>query len=132
MENNQDKRAIFDALLIQCSQVFVHLDARLPGVNVPKQYWTQHNLLLDYGLDLAIPITDLKLCEDGISATLSFNRGFVFTFVPWDSIYVIRSNEGHVFVFPSSAPAEFELSIPEAQLPAVAPKGRVGPPDSSH
>lgn len=112
-----EKRQIFEALLQEAASVFVHLDARLPGALTPKQFWTEHNLCLEYGLNLVVPIVDLKITDEGIQATLSFNREPVFTVVPWDAAYAFRSSEGHVVVFPGSVPSEYQLSIPEG--PAV-------------
>lgn len=44
---------------------------------------------LDYGLDMPIPIDDMKIAEDGVSATLSFNRSPFLTTVPWEAVVTI-------------------------------------------
>ena len=54
--------------------MFIHLDPRRPDVLVPKGFMGQPQLVLQVGLNMAIPIPDLKIDEGGISCTLSFNR----------------------------------------------------------
>jgi hypothetical protein len=41
---------------------------------------------LEYGLDMAVPITDLVVTENGVAATLSFSREPYHTFVPWKAV----------------------------------------------
>jgi len=53
---------------------------------------------LEYGLDMPLPIDDLKVVENGhgiagVSATLSFSRVFFATFVPWDAVVAIEGGE---------------------------------------
>src|SRR3954471_12175868 len=47
--------------LLEGSSLFVHLDPRRPGVLVPKGFTGQHQLVLQVGLNMAIPIPDLKV-----------------------------------------------------------------------
>ena len=48
---------------------------------------------LEYGLDMPLPIYDLKITENGIAATLSFSRVSFATFVPWEAVVGIDGGE---------------------------------------
>lgn len=48
---------------------------------------------LEYGLDMPLPIDDLKIVENGVSATLSFSRVPFTTFVPWGAVAAIEGGE---------------------------------------
>lgn len=41
---------------------------------------------LEYGLDMAVPITDIAITDDGVAATLSFSREPCKTFIPWKAV----------------------------------------------
>jgi stringent starvation protein B len=75
--------------LLEESSVFVHLDPRKAGVNVPKWFANEPQLILQIGLNMAIPIPDLKVDEDGIRCTLSFNRSPFYCILPWSAIYAL-------------------------------------------
>ena len=62
------------ALLQQADSVFVNFDPRREGVLVPPQLKRQPRVVLQYGMNMAIPIPDLDVGADGIGATLSFDR----------------------------------------------------------
>lgn len=50
--------------------------------------------IFDYGYDLPMPTLDVKVDEEGISATLSFNRKPTYTFVPWSAVQGFASESG--------------------------------------
>ena len=60
--------------LLEQSTVFVHLDPRREEVRVPPWFKKEHQLVLQIGLNMAIPIRDLDVGEDALSCTLSFQR----------------------------------------------------------
>jgi hypothetical protein len=80
------KQEEFLYLLKTNAIVSVILDPKVDKVIVPEQYSKHDTLVLQYGLNLANPIPDLNVGEDGISATLSFSRVSKKTFVPWDAV----------------------------------------------
>src|SRR5271157_2752946 len=43
-------------------------------------------LHLDYGLNMPIPIDDLVVTDEGVRATLSFDRALYHTYVPWRAV----------------------------------------------
>jgi hypothetical protein len=61
-------------LLAHSHIVSVFLDPRHPFVDVPEQYRRQELLVLEIGLNLPVPLTDLVVDLNGIAVTLSFNR----------------------------------------------------------
>ena len=58
--------------------ILVHLDPREATVVVPPWFKKQPQLVLQIGLNMPVPIPDLRLDEDGMSCTLSFNRSPFF------------------------------------------------------
>ncbi len=72
--------------LLEESSMFIHLDPRRPDVLVPKGFMGQPQLVLQVGLNMAIPIPDLHIDEVGISCTLSFNRAPFWCRIPWSAI----------------------------------------------
>lgn len=65
--------------------VIQHPDLKLPP-GLFKEEDPFSTVTLDYGLNMPIPIPDLKVDESGISATLSFDREPFVTFVPWEAV----------------------------------------------
>ena len=55
-----------------------------PGLKIPS--FLKLPLVLEYGLNMPNPIQELHWDENGIHATLSFNREPFDTFVPWESV----------------------------------------------
>ena len=69
--------------LLERSSVYVHLDPRQDAVVVPAWFKKQPQLVLQVGMNMPVPIPDLRLDDDGMSCTLSFNRAPFFCVVPW-------------------------------------------------
>jgi stringent starvation protein B len=95
--------------LLEESSLFIHLDPRRPNVVVPKYFMTQPQLVLQVGLNMAIPIPDLHLDEDGITCTLSFNRSPFWCSIPWTSVYALIGEDGRGGVWPEDVPPEVQL-----------------------
>ena len=45
---------------------------------------------LEYGLDMPVPIDDMRITKNGVSATLSFSRIPLETYVPWEAMILIE------------------------------------------
>ncbi len=105
--------------LLERGSVFVHLDPRRPGVTVPDWLGTKPQLVLQVGLNFAIPIHDLVIDEEGVRCTLSFNRAPFFCVLPWSAVYALVAEDGQVTVWPSEIPSEL---VPAAS-PAVRREG---------
>ena len=92
--------------LLQEGWTSLHLDARREGVVVPAHLKTEAHLVLQYGNDLPIPITDLVVDDQGVSATLSFSRTPHRTVVPWTAVYVIATDDGRGVLYHEDVPGD--------------------------
>jgi len=101
--------------LLEGPSLFVHLDPRQEGVVVPKWFTKQPQLVLQIGLNMAIPIPDLRVEEEGISCTLSFNRSPFWCLLPWDAIYALVGEDGRGMVWPEDVPPEVALQMQKQQ-----------------
>ena len=112
--------------LIQEADVFVHLDPRRDGVIAPVWLKKEPRLVLQIGLNMAVPIRDLEIDDEGFRCTLSFNRSPFFCDVPWDSVFVMatesldENTKSEQVVWTESVPPD----LPKPKLEAV----RKGPP----
>jgi stringent starvation protein B len=102
--------------LLERSSVYVHLDPRQNAVVVPPWFKKQAQLVLQIGLNMPMPIPDLRLDDDGMSCTLSFNRSPFFCVVPWASVFAMVGEDGRGMVWPDDVPAEVAR---QAQVRAV-------------
>lgn len=131
MPPRPNKKDVMLALLEQ-SGVFVHLDPRIQGVVVPDGFRRQPELVLQFGLNMAVPIKDLEVDDEAVSGTLSFARRPFWVKVPWAAIYALVSDEDQRgMVWPEDAPRESKLSQ-GAPRAAEKPRPRlraVGPDD---
>lgn len=91
--------------------VFVHLDPRTEGVVVPQWYRTEPQLVLQVGFDMPVPIPDLRIDEDGLFGTLSFNRSPFTCMVTWDAVFALAGDDGRGMVWPESMPIEITQEI---------------------
>jgi Stringent starvation protein B len=104
--------------LLEESSMFIHLDPRRPDVLVPRTFMGQPQLVLQVGLNMAIPIPDLKIDDGGLSCTLSFNRSPFWCRIPWTAIYALVGEDGRGGVWPDDVPPEIQQ-----QKPSAPPKG---------
>ena len=104
--------------LLAKSGVFVYLDPRREGVVVPAGFKKQPELMLQLGLNMAVPIRDLEVDDEGISCTLSFNRSPFWCRMPWHAVFALVSDEDRRgAVWAEDAPRESKM----AQGPAIEP-----------
>jgi len=108
--------------LLERTSVFIHLDPRRPGVIVPSNFLKQPQLVLQIGLNMAIPIVDLDVGDEGISCTLSFNKRPCFCYLPWDAIYALIGEGGGGMVWPEDVPPEVVNQHRASASKAPAPK----------
>jgi stringent starvation protein B len=124
--------------LLEGPSVFVHLDPRRPGVSVPKWFLGQPQLVLQVGLNMAIPIPDLKVDEDGVSCTLSFSRTPFWCCIPWSAVYALVGEDGRGMVWPNDVPPELVSQMQQKmgggaqpQKPARKQRAKLAAVDSS-
>jgi stringent starvation protein B len=105
--------------LLEGPSVFVHLDPRRPGVAVPKWFARNPQLVLQVGLNMAIPIPDLKVDDEGISCTLSFSRTPFLCKLPWSAVYALVGEDGRGMIWPNDVPPEVSSQMQKAATPAA-------------
>jgi stringent starvation protein B len=86
--------------------IYVHLDPRRTGVTVPPWFKKQPQLVLQIGLNMAIPIPDLRLDDDGMRCTLSFSGSPFYCVVPWSVVFAIVGDDARGMVWPEDVPVE--------------------------
>ncbi len=123
--------------LLQGPSLFIHLDPRKPEVVVPSYFKKQPQLVLQVGLNMAIPIPDLKVDNDGVSCTLSFNRRPFWCRLPWTAIYALVGEDMKGMIWPDEVPSEVAAqregkqqpgpvaSSPSRARPAREPKKKI-------
>lgn len=121
------KRDVMLALLQQAESVFVNFDPRRDGVLVPPHLKRQPRVVLQYGLNMRIPIPDLDVGEEGIGATLSFDRIPQWTFVPWAAVFAIVSQDQRGMLWESDVPREIEQEHKRATSPGEGKKNAQPP-----
>ncbi len=105
-----NKNEVARALLLK-GTVFVHLDPRVKGALVPAWLRDRPQLVLQIGLDMPLPIPDLRLDDAGLHGTLSFNRAAFTCSVPWDAVFALVGDDGKGMVWPASMPAEIAAEV---------------------
>jgi stringent starvation protein B len=117
--------------LLERSSVYVHLDPRQDAVVVPAWFKKQPQLVLQVGMNMPVPIPDLRFDDDGMSCTLSFNRAPFFCVVPWASVFAMVGDDGRGMVWPDDVPAEVAKQAqgrgPEAAARKEMPKPAASP-----
>jgi stringent starvation protein B len=116
------KIEVVRALLEGGRSVFVHLDPRAIGVVVPAWFKHQAQLVLQVGFNMPIPIRDLRVDDDGMSCTLSFNRSPFFCIIPWTSVYATVGDDGRGMVWPDDVPPEVALQARQREASPTAAK----------
>jgi hypothetical protein len=110
--------------LLQGPSLFIHLDPRKPEVIVPPHFKKQAQLVLQVGLNMAVPIPDLQVDDEGVTCTLSFNRSPFWCRLPWSAIYALVGDDKRGMIWPDEVPAEVESAQRKAEQPPAATKSR--------
>lgn len=122
--------------LLEKSSVFIHLDPRKDQVVVPPWFKKRPQLVLQVGLNMAVPILDLSLDEECVSCTLSFNRSPFFCWIPWSAVYALVGDDGRGMVWPDDIPPEVAAQAQQqragAKGPAAAPQKPSARPARGH
>lgn len=97
--------------LLERSNVDVYLDPRAKGVVVPPQFRKEPRLILKIGLNMPVPIPDLRVDDESMSCTLSFNRSPFYCVVPWSSCFAMVGEDGRGMVWPDDVPQELAVKV---------------------
>jgi Stringent starvation protein B len=121
--------------LLERSSVHVYLDPRSKEVIVPPWLAKQPRLVLEIGLNMPVPIPDLRLDDDAMTCTLSFKHSPFLCVVPWKSVFAMIGDDSRGMVWPDDVPPELAMSgegatrtleaVPDA--PRSAPKKEAAP-----
>jgi hypothetical protein len=123
---NNHKRSVFEASISTAKKVQVCV---LPGgdLEMPPQAFLDEKgesrgfVILEYGLDMPVPIPDLEMEHEGVRATLSFDYGEHKTFVPWQNIGMVRIVEsGFTAVWNTPAGDIPEVKKVDSKRPKLA------------
>jgi stringent starvation protein B len=120
------KRNAFLALLRE-GWVSLHLDARRQGVVVPAPFSSQAHLVLQYGHEMPIPISDLEVTDAGVSATLSFSRVPHRTYIPWSAVYAVTCDDGSGEIYREDAPGDVAMNTPSPEAGDKSPLEKLLP-----
>jgi hypothetical protein len=104
------KHEVARSLLLK-GTLFVHLDPRCAEVEVPPWLKRQPQLVLQVGLDMPMPIPDLRVDDEGVYGTLSFSRRPFSCSVPWDAVFALAGDDGRGMVWPASMPEEIAAEV---------------------
>lgn len=106
--------------LLEQATVFVHLDPRGESVRVPPWFKRQPQLVLQIGLNMAVPIPDLEVDDEGLSCTLSFNRAPFLCVIPWSSVFALVDDQRQGMVWPDDVPPELSQQAQQQAKQAQA------------
>jgi hypothetical protein len=107
------KPEALNELLREENSVFVHVDTRLDGVDLPKPLLGRPQVALQLGHNMTIPVRDLTMDAHEWSATLSFDRTPFFCTIPWSAVYLIVGDSGRGASWPDDIP--FEARVEQAE-----------------
>lgn len=93
-------------LLLEKGTVYVHLDARRPGVELPSWLKGDGHVVLQFGTSPTFPIRDFRLDDDRISAMLFFQGVPHECVIPWGSVFAIVSADHRGMAWPDDVPAD--------------------------
>jgi stringent starvation protein B len=80
-------------------------------VLVPARLRHQAQVVLQVGLDMPVPIPDLRVDEEGIFGTLSF-KGVPFScFVPWGAVFALVGEDAKGMVWSREMPEEIASAL---------------------
>lgn len=117
--------------LLERSNVDVYLDPRARGVVVPPQFRKEPRLILKIGLNMPVPIPDLRVEDDSMSCTLSFNRSPFYCVVPWSGVFAMVGEDGRGMVWPDDVPQELAVKAVETTEGAGPAGGPLSPSKTS-
>jgi hypothetical protein len=85
------KRDLFKNLLDKNWQVHVTARTSCKGVIIPHWLMDRDLVILSWGNNMSIPITDMRISDTTLSGNLSFSRQAFFCSVPWESVVNIEA-----------------------------------------
>ena len=102
--------------ILERSTAYLQIDGRAAGVVLPEHLRANPSVILQVGYQMAIPIVDLKLDDEGWRGTLSFARSPFHCQVPWSAVYGVADDEGQALIFREDVPADLGGFVTAAEL----------------
>lgn len=122
MDKRDDEKKQRLLAALDRGMVMIHLDARRPGVLVPRALAGEAHLRLNLSYNFDPP--DLTVGEWGVRSTLSFKGSRFKVAVPWSALFAIRSHCSDDFwMYPDDMPEELleqAASRAQTELPQPA------------
>ena len=100
------KQLVTEGMWLEMQRLTMCLDGRVEGVELPDPLRGLPTVTLIY-------TEEIYIGDIGVRATLSFEGDEVDTFVPWEALYQVASDIGHV-MFVDSVPLDDILQRQEA------------------
>lgn len=127
LQGNTEKQHIFRTLYGIDYSLFVHLDARRPGVVVPGRYKQSYQLVLQFGSDLPVPIENLTIGKDKLGATLTFDQKPFHCVIPWPAVFFMvgETHRDRGFAWPRDCPGELLHKVHDRDMEEARRKGIV-------
>jgi stringent starvation protein B len=119
------KKDLLLSLLAQ-DWAYVVVDGRQPGVDLPD-WLREPEVTLQIGYDMPLPIPDLAIDDDGVTATLSFQRTPHRCRLPWTAVIAIASSDGRGLRFEPSDDVTPTVQEPPLEPPAQPPAPETPP-----
>ena len=117
--------------LLEQATVFVHLDPRAEAVRVPPWFKRQPQLVLQVGLNMAVPIPDLEVNDEGLSCTLSFNRAPFLCVITWSAVFALVDENRQGMVWPDDVPPEIAAQAQQAKPAPARAELKIAPPPAA-
>lgn len=95
----------------------LYIDSRVVGVKVPENLLGQQSLVLNYSYNYHIP--DFNFDENGVTASLSFQRVPYLCYIPWIAVFGIANHSDksyHTFVEEGESLVQEKAEIQEEIL----------------
>ena len=108
--------------IIRRGNLYINLDPRRPGVDVPPRYRHVPQLVLEVGLDMPVSIRDLLFTDEAMTATLRFSGEFFKCTVPWTAVFALVGSDGRGMTYPESIPPEVQAQMAAGIEAAKEPK----------
>lgn len=113
-QTTKEKREALQSL-IERGLTMIHVDARQPGVTVPRDHRGDFHLRLN--LSYRFRYGDLEVSDWGVRATLTFGGHPAPCRVPWSAIWAMTRHEEEVgWVWPLDMPPEIASQLGEATV----------------
>lgn len=104
---NTEKLLVMRALLSSHDSVFMHFKPATFGADmiIPPHLRGQTQVVFQVGLSMPVPISDLKVDDEGFSGTLSFKGKPYTCYVPWRAVFaLVGADDQRGRVWPEDMP----------------------------